>query len=31
MSINPQTQHLAQRVLPSGVSDFMGLKEVGRP
>jgi hypothetical protein len=31
MSINQQTQHLAQQVRPSGVSDFVGLKEVGRP
>jgi hypothetical protein len=31
MSINPQTRHLASRVLPSGVSDFVSLKEVGRP
>ena len=31
MSINPQTRHLAPRVLASGVSDFVSLKEVGRP
>ena len=31
MVINQQTQYLAQPVQPSGVSDFAGLKEVGRP
>jgi hypothetical protein len=31
MSINPQTYRLAQRVQPTGVSDFVGLKEVERP
>ena len=31
MSINPQTQYLAQQVQPTGVSDFVSLKEVGRP
>ena len=31
MSINSQTRNLALKVLPAGVSDFVGLKEVGRP
>jgi hypothetical protein len=31
MKINPQTRPLAQKVLLSGVSDFIGLKEVERP
>jgi hypothetical protein len=30
MAINPQTRTLAPRVQPNGVSDFAGLKEVGR-
>lgn len=30
MQNNPKIQHLAVRVLASGVSDFAGLKEVGR-
>jgi hypothetical protein len=30
MIVNAQT-HLAQPVQPNGVSDFAGLKEVGRP
>jgi hypothetical protein len=31
MSINPQVYHLAQTVQPTGVSDFVGLKDVERP
>jgi hypothetical protein len=31
MIVNSQTQRLAQPVQPSGVSDFVGLKEVERP
>ena len=31
MTVNPQTQHLAQPVQPRGVSDFAGLKEAERP
>ncbi len=30
MIVNSRT-HLAQPVQPNGVSDFAGLKEVGRP
>jgi hypothetical protein len=31
MSINPQVYRLAQTVRPTGVSDFVGLKDVERP
>ncbi len=31
MAINSQTRNLASTVQPKGVSDFFGLKEVGRP
>jgi hypothetical protein len=31
MSINPQTRNFAPQVQPTGVSDFVSLKEVGRP
>lgn len=31
MAVNPQTRYLAPEVQPTGVSDFAGLKEVGRP
>jgi hypothetical protein len=31
MKTNSQTRILVPQVLPVGVSDFAGLKEVGRP
>jgi hypothetical protein len=30
MAVNSQTRNLASIVQPAGVSDFAGLKEVGR-
>jgi hypothetical protein len=31
MSINQQVYRLAQTVQPTGISDFVGLKDVERP
>jgi hypothetical protein len=31
MSRNPQVNYLAQTVRPTGISDFVGLKDVERP
>jgi hypothetical protein len=31
MAINSQTRNFVPQVLPAGVSDFVGLKEVERP
>ena len=31
MFINSQTRNFVPQVPPAGVSDFVGLKEVGRP